>query len=262
MFRFVKQIFVSAMMFFGCNVSSVNSLNAVPKCNSMNNQECDIRPEIININSNEPSFYPCSIKVNKCSGNCNNTNDPYSKLCVPDVVKNMNIEVFNLMLRTNETRYIKWHETYKCKCNLDATVCNNKQRSNNDKCRCECKELINKRIFDKGFIWNPSNCECECEKLCNVGEYSDYSNCKCRKKLIDKLVEESSENIDEKKLHSNDINDYEKKCSSCSVYIVLSVIFFIISVSISSVFIHFHWYLKKTNIGITNINPSTETVIY
>ena len=262
MFRFVKQIFVSAMMIFGYNVSSANSLNAVPKCISINNQECNIRPEIINISSNEPSFYPCSIKVNKCSGSCNNTNDPYSKLCVPDVVKNMNIKVFNLMSRTNEIRYIKWHETYKCKCSLDATVCNNKQRSNNDKCRCECKELIDKRIFDKGFIWNPSSCECECEKLCNVGEYLDYSNCKCRKKLIDKLVEESSENIDEKKLHSNEINDYEKICSSCSVYIVLLVIFFIISISISNVFIHFHWYLKKTNTGVVNINPSTETVIY
>ena len=61
MFTFVKQIFVSAMMFFGCNVSGINSLNtvplnAVPKCISMNNQECKIRPEIININSNEPLF--------------------------------------------------------------------------------------------------------------------------------------------------------------------------------------------------------------
>ena len=82
MFRFVKQIFVSAMMFFGCNVSNMNPL----KCVSMNNKECRIRPEVINIKSNEPIFYPCCIKVNKCSGSCNNNNDPYSKLCVPDVV--------------------------------------------------------------------------------------------------------------------------------------------------------------------------------
>ena len=87
-----------------------------------------VRPEVININSNEPLFYPYSIEVNKFSGSCNNINDPYSKLCVPDVVKNMNIKVFNLMSRTNETRHIKWHETCKCKCRLDASVCNNKQR--------------------------------------------------------------------------------------------------------------------------------------
>ena len=143
MFGFVKQIFVSTIMFFGCNISSVNSLTAVPlnkillKCVSINNQECKIRPEIKNINSNEPLFYPYSIKVNKCSSSCNNINDPYSKLFIPDFVKNINVKVFIPMSRTNETRHIKWHETCKCKCRLDASVCNNKQRWNNDNCRCE-----------------------------------------------------------------------------------------------------------------------------
>ena len=85
MFGFAKQIFVSAMKFFGCNISCVNSL----KCASANNQECKVRPEIININSNELLFYPYSININKCSGSCNNINDPYSKMCVPDVVKNI-----------------------------------------------------------------------------------------------------------------------------------------------------------------------------
>ena len=117
----------------------------------MNNQECEIRPKIININSDEPSFYPYSIEINKCSGNCNNINDPYAKLCVPDVVKVINFKVFNLMSRTNETRHIEWYETCKCKCTLDASVCHNKQRWNKDNCRCKCKELIDKGICDKGF---------------------------------------------------------------------------------------------------------------
>ena len=77
----------------------------------MNNQECKIRPEIINVNSDEPVFYPFSIKANKCGGSCNNINDPYAKMCVPDVVKNLNVKVFDLMSRTNETRRIEWHET-------------------------------------------------------------------------------------------------------------------------------------------------------
>ena len=51
----------------------------------------------------------------------------------------MDIKVFNLMLRNNETRHIEWHETCKYKCRLDASICNDKQRWNNDKCRCECK---------------------------------------------------------------------------------------------------------------------------
>ena len=154
------------------------------KCVLMNNQECKIRPEIINIKSNDPLFYPYSIFANKCSGSCNDINDSYAKLCVPDVAENVNVRVFNLMSRNNETKHIKWHETCKCKCKLDASVCNNKQRWNKDKCRCECKELIEKKICDKGFIWNPSICECECDKLCDIGQYLDHENCKCRKNLL------------------------------------------------------------------------------
>ena len=82
-----------------------------------------------------------------------------------------NVKVFNLISRINETKYIKWHETCKCKCRLDATVYNNEQKWNEDKCRCECKELIDKGIWDKGFNWNPGNCECECDKSYDVGEY-------------------------------------------------------------------------------------------
>ena len=68
------------------------------------------------------------------------------------------------------------HETCKRKCKLDASVCIYKKRWNEDKCRCECKELIDKGSCDKGFVWNPSNCECECDKSCDVGEYLDYKN--------------------------------------------------------------------------------------
>ena len=178
MFKFVKQIFISTMIFFG-NLTNVNSL----ECISMKNRECKVRPEIISINSNNPMFYPFSIKVNKCSGNCNNINDPYARICVPDIVKNLNVKVFNLMSRTNETKFIKWHESCKCICRLNAIVCNNKQRWNKNKCRCKCRESIDKGTCDKGFICNPSNCECECNKSCNIGEYLDYSSCKCRKKI-------------------------------------------------------------------------------
>ena len=68
-----------------------------------------------------------------------------------------------------------------------------KERWNRGKCRCECRELIDKGICNKGFIWNPSNCECECDKLCDVREYLDYKNCECGNKLVDKLVEQCSE---------------------------------------------------------------------
>ena len=83
-------------------------MSATPlNCITMKNQECKTRPEIININSNNPIFYPFSIKINKCSDNCNNINNPYARICVPDVIKDLNVKEFNLMSRTNETRCYK-----------------------------------------------------------------------------------------------------------------------------------------------------------
>ena len=166
MLGFFTKCFFTAITFFSCSVLNVNSL----ECVSMNNQECKIRSEIIIVNTIEPMFYPYSITINKCKGSCNTINDPYAKLCVPDIIKNINVKVFNLVSRINETKHIEWHKTCKCKCRLDASVCNNKQRWDEDKCRCECKELIDKGMCDKGFIWNPSNCECQCDKSCDVGE--------------------------------------------------------------------------------------------
>ena len=96
-------------------------------------QECKVKPSIININSNEPLFYPYSIFVNECCGSCNNIYDPFAKLRFPDVIKGMNIKLYNIMSRINETRYVFWHET----------------------CTCECKEFIDKVRCDDGFIWSP-----------------------------------------------------------------------------------------------------------
>ena len=66
-------------------------------CVSVNNQECKVRLKIINSNSNEPVFYPFSIKTSKCSDSCNNIYDPYAKIWLPDVAKNLNVslKVFN-----------------------------------------------------------------------------------------------------------------------------------------------------------------------
>ena len=93
------------MMLFS-SLPNVNSL----KCVSLKNQECKVskvRSEIVNINSNNPMFYRFSVKINKCSGNCNNINNPYAEICVPDTVKNLNVKVLNLMSITNPTRFIK-----------------------------------------------------------------------------------------------------------------------------------------------------------
>ena len=254
LFRFVKKVF-----FLGLTILS-NFTNALD-CISMKNQECKIRPEIININSNNPIFYPFSIKINKCSGNCNNINNPYAKICVPDIIKNLNVKVFNLMSGSNETRFIEWHETCKCICRLDGIICNRKQRWNEDKGRCECKKLINKGICDKGYIWNPSICECECDKTC---EYLDYKNCKCRKKLVDKLIDECTEITEEVKLSKitpENENSYYK-CSSCKVYIIFMIVVFTIFTVITIYFVYCNWSLITNNVSCVKFNTCKKAQIW
>ena len=96
--------------------------------------------------------------------------------------------------------------------------------------------MIDKGVCDEGFIWIPSNCECECNKSCDVGEYQDYKNCECRKKLADKLVDECTENIDEVKIASD--NNHKNKYSSCTLYIVLFSIIFAINIGIGAYFVY------------------------
>ena len=91
MFSFVKKVF-----FLGLTVLSSSSIIGALNCVSINNQECKVRPEIVDVSSNNPIFYPFSVKINRCSGNCNSINDPYANICVSDVVKNLNVKVFNV----------------------------------------------------------------------------------------------------------------------------------------------------------------------
>ena len=98
----------------------------------MNNQECEVRPEIVNVTSDEPASFPFSIKTSKYIGICNNINDPYAELCVADVAKSINLKVFNLISKNNETRHMKWHEMCKYKCRINENVFNNKRRWNID----------------------------------------------------------------------------------------------------------------------------------
>ena len=134
MLGFIKKFFFTGLAFL-LTLMCVKSLS----CISMNDQECKVRPRIVIVYSKESIFFPFSIKTDKCSGSWNNINNPYAKLCNPDVVKNLNVRAFNLMPRTNKTRHIEWHETCKCKFTLNTSVCNNKQRCNDDKCTCERK---------------------------------------------------------------------------------------------------------------------------
>ena len=96
-----------------------------------------------------------------------------------------------------------------------------------------------------------SNCECECDKSCDIGEYLDYENCKGRKKLVDKLVEECTENVDEKEIYPAKLHSEETitpVCSSYTIYIILFSLFFTINIGIATYFIYYKYkyHDKKT----------------
>ena len=124
--------------------------------------------------------------------------------------------------------------------------------------------MIDKGVCHEGYPWNPNNCQCECDKSCDVGEYLDYENCKCRKKLVDKLVEECTENVEKVKVAKTSLTEHENKhknkCSSCALYIVLFSIIFTIDVGTGTYFVYNkyinHWYLKK---DVTRVKFGTLT---
>ena len=118
------------------NVLKVNAL----ECVSVINQKCMPRPKIIDINEGdgEALFYPYNILVNKCSGSCDTIINPMAKLCVPGIAKRINMKVYNFLMNLNETRNVLWHESCKCVCKLNSSVCNNKQIWNGNTCRCDC----------------------------------------------------------------------------------------------------------------------------
>ena len=160
------------------------------------------------------------------------------------------------MTTTNETRHIKWHESCKCICRLDNIICNNKQKWNKDKYRWEHKKLIDKGVCNKGYAWNPSNCECECDKACDVGEYLDYKNCKCRKKLTDKLIDDCTKTIENTKLVNITFTENENnfECDSCIVYVVLMSVAFAVFTGITVYWVYYNWSLINHNIHCIKFN--------
>ena len=186
-----------------------------------------------------------------------------AKLCILNIVKDMNIKVFNLLARINETRKIVWHETWKCVCRLTSAICNDRQEWNENKCRCECNEdLVSKLVCDKGYMWNPSTCSCECDRYCETGQYLDYKNRVYRKKIIDDLIEQCTciVNMDIKN------NTLAKKSdeSSSNIYFVLFIVFLVLLILFLVVFIY---YWCKDNKAITKkmydfIYSNTRTLNY
>ena len=138
---------------------SITSASNHTKCISLSNQKCIIQPTLINLHSNKYSqefhYYPFAVKLNRCVGSCNTLNDLSNKVCFPNKREDLNLSVFNMITRINESKTLTKHISCECKCKFDGGKCNLGQWWNNDKCQCECKK---RNVCEKDYIWNPATC--------------------------------------------------------------------------------------------------------
>ena len=116
-------------------------------------------------------------------------------------------------------------------------------------------------MCNKGSIWNSSNCECKYDKSCDIGEYLNYKNCKCRKKLVDKLVDECTENIDEVKTAEVTLTENMRKCSSCILYIKLFSVILKINVGISTYFVYYKYMNRKKKMFLDMVTSLKRQII-
>ena len=216
------------------------------ECVSVINQKCMAKPKIFDVNEGdgEALFYPYNVLINKCSGSCNTFDNPMAKFYVPNVIKRVNMQVYNFLMRLNETRNVLWQKSCKCVCKLNSSVCNNKQIWNSDTCRCDCNEdfagIIN---CTKWYTWNPSTCECQCDTWCKPGQYLDYNNCICKNKLFGRLIQECTSVINETMMNNNNYdndNDYDY-----NTIIYVSIGFFLLAIVCFCVFAYFKWFKNK-----------------
>ena len=200
------------------------------------------RPKILEVNEGvgEALFYPYNVLVNKCSRSCDTLDNPMTKLFIPNVIKRVNMQVYNFLMMLNETRNVLWHESCKCICKLNSSVCNNKQIWNGDTCRCDCNEdfvgIIN---CTKGYTWNPSTCECQFDTWCKPGQYLDHKNCNCKNKLIGRVIEECTSVINETMINNNKYN-----ITNNNTYLVLFIVFLI---GFIMFLIRFIYYCRRSN---------------
>ena len=228
---------------------------------SVVNQKSVPRPKILDVNEGlgEALFYPYNVLVNKCSGSCNTLDNPMSKICVPNVIKGVNMQVYNFLMRLNETRKVLWHESCKCVCKLNSSVSNNKQIWNSDPYRCDCNEDFAGTInCAKGYMWNPSICEYQCDKWCKQGQYLDHKNCVCKNKLIGRVIEEYTSVINETMINNNKDNT-----TNNNTYLIL---FIVLLIGFIVFLIRFIYHCRGSNFDRKKLKdfiyPKVKTSIY
>ena len=171
--------------------------------------------------------FPYKTEIDKCVGSCNDKDNPYFKVCTPDIAKNISVKVLDLISKKNLLKNITFHKSCKCDCLLDEKVCNNKQRWNKDKFRCEYLEI---KECDNNSFWNVVNCRCEFKKAA-------------------KLIVEEECDVETSDIVKNKTTVITKEIENCKPYIAASILF--ISVSIMTTGIMTYCYcMSRKNDGL------------
>ena len=205
------------MWLIGLTISLFNIIKTKAlECVSVINRKCMSRPKILDV----------------------------PELCVPDIVKRVNMQVYNFLMRLNETRSVLWYKSCKCVYKLNSSVCNNKKIWNSDTWKCDCNEdfasIIN---CTKGYMWNPSTCECQCDVWCKPGQYLDHKNCICKNKLIGRVIEECTSVINETMINNKDNIDNDN--TTTNIFIGLFSVLLFVGIVCFCVFAYFKWIKGK-----------------
>ena len=209
--------------------------SAFEYCLLLKNQECVVRKVFID---NDYMTFPYKIGVDRCIGSCNDKDNPFLKFCLPDSIKNISVKSFDLISNKNVLKTISFHQSCKCGCLLDEKVCNNLQKWNKDKCRCECLKI---KDCDIGYSWNVNNCRCEMKTLAALTKSERFIETEESDVETDKI-----KNVSEcKAFPENKTITLIKKVKDCKPIIGVSVLFLYVSITLTGIMIYFH--LKSKN---------------
>ena len=209
-------------------------------CSLLKSQECAVRKVITD---NDYMTFPYKIGVDRCIGSCKD--NPYFKFCLPDSIKNISVKPFDLISKKNVLKNISFHQSCKCGCLLHEKVCNNLQKWNKDKCRCEYLKI---RDCDIRYSWNVNNCRCEMKKLTALTESERFLETEECDVETDKIKDFS----ECKAFPENKTINLIKKVKDCTPFIGVSISFLCVSITLTGIMIYF--YLKSNNNNNNNNN--------
>ena len=139
-----------------------------------------VRPTLIGLNTDKLYYYPFIISLDRCDECCNNdVKDSFRRICVPIVIEDINLKVFNIIKGINKLKILWKNISFECRCKFGDRKWISKQKRNNDMYQCECKTRIS--VCEEDYAWNPSTSPCEYDKKWEIVEY--LKDCTCPKSL-------------------------------------------------------------------------------